>query len=444
MLHKRSIKEKLLKGGAWAFAGKVVTALSVLAANALLARLLTPEDMGAYFLTFSLVSIAALVAQLGLSQAIVRLVAESMGTERHGRARKSVALALRTTAVGVLVVACLLAFGVGQWISEQLFKSIMMSQLMGLAAVWVMIISFQTLMAEVYRGFHDIRLATIFGGLTMAVISMVLFLGLWIIQGKSDLEQVVILTLVGGVSSVLLSSVLLWNKLKELPVAKSTITLSEVLKISYPLWITSLGLFVLTQVDLWVLGIFSSSENVAVYGAAARIVALVTMPLLIVNSVVPPLIAEMYAQGKIEALEKTLRKVATLTGIPSLIVLGVLVLFGGSILELLFGEYYKPGAIVLVILSVGQLANVWAGSCGLTLMLTGHQSTMMKITLFSGTVSAVSACLLVSKYGVIGVASAAAFGMVLQNLLMLYFAKEKTGVWTHVQVSLIKKIKESW
>jgi len=107
MLHKRSIKEKLLKGGAWAFAGKVVTALSGLAISALLARLLTPEEMGAYFLTFSLVSVAAIVAQLGLTQTVVRLVAESMGTDRPGRARQSVILALRLAGFSGLTIEAL-------------------------------------------------------------------------------------------------------------------------------------------------------------------------------------------------------------------------------------------------------------------------------------------------------------------------------------------------
>jgi O-antigen/teichoic acid export membrane protein len=441
MLHKRSIKDKLLKGGVWAFAGKVVTALSGLAVSALLARLLTPEEMGAYFLTFSLVSVVAIIAQLGLTQTIVRLVAESMGTDRPGRARQSVILALRVVAFSGLVVACLLAFGAGQWIAEHFFSSKIMAQVMGLAAVWVVIITFQSLMAEVYRGFHDIRLATILGGLTTSVLSMGLFLALWLIQGKSNLDQIVALTLGSGLSSVFLSSAILWNKLSRLPSEKNKIDLTEVLKTSWPLWVTNITLFILVQVDLWIMGVFRSPEEVAVYGAASRIVALVAMPLLIVNAVVPPLIAEMYAQRKIIELEAALRMVATLTGLPSLIILGALVLFGDSILGAFFGEYYQTGGAVLAVLSIGQLANVWAGSCGLTLMLTGHQSTMMAITVTCGAFTAILAWFLVSRYEGLGVAIAASSGMILQNILMLLFAKNSIGVWTHVNPMLINRFR---
>jgi O-antigen/teichoic acid export membrane protein len=41
------------------------------------------------------------------------------------------------------------------------------------------------------------------------------------------------------------------------------------------------------------MGAFRPHTEVAVYGAASRLVILVAMPLVIVNSVVPPLIAGM-------------------------------------------------------------------------------------------------------------------------------------------------------
>jgi len=441
MLHKRSIKEKLLKGGAWAFAGKLVTALSGLAISALLSRLLTPEDMGAYFLTFSLVSVAAVVAQLGLTQTIVRLVAESMGTERPSRARQSVLLALRIVAFSGLIVACLLAFGVGEWVSEQVFKSVAMSQVMGLAAVWVIIITFQSLMAEVYRGFHDIRLATIFGGLTTSVLVMLLFLGLWLLQGQSNLDQIMVLTVGAGLSSVLISSALLWNKLKVLPNEESSLTIKEILKISWSFGVTNITLFILVQADLWIMGVFRSPEEVAIYGAASRTVALVVMPLLIVNAVVPPLIAEMYAQGKVKELETTLRSVATLAGIPSLLILVLFVFFGESILGMMFGEYYQAGIMILVILSVGQVANVWAGSCGLVLMMTGHQNIMMVITVLCGAITVGLAWFLVQGYGASGVAFSAAFGMILQNIIMLTLVKIKLGIWTHISTHVSLRVK---
>lgn len=435
-----NIKKRLLSGGTWAFSGKILTAFSGLAVNALLARLLTPDEMGAYFLTLSMVCVFAMVAQMGLTWTIVRLVAESMGTGMPARARMAVRLTIRLAGLGALVMACVLAFGGGVWIAERLFHSTLMSRVVGLAAVWMILIAFQQLIAEVYRGFHDIRLATIFGGLATGLLAMIIFFWLWLLQGHSDLSQVILITLVAGFSSVALSSLILWKKLSTFPLpAGDEITTSDIICISWSLWITSLTFLALLQADLWIMGLFRSPEEVAVYGAVARIVTLVTIPLLIVNAVAPPLIAEMHSQEKTKEMEKAMRTVVTFAGLPSLIVLGLFIFFGDFILGLCFGEHYQVGGVMLVILSVGQLANVWAGLCGQTLILTGHQMTMMVIAIVSGLFMIIGAWLLVEAYGGIGVASAAATGIIIQNVLMVLFAKSKVGIWTHVDINILMR-----
>lgn len=439
MFHDRTIKEKLLKGGAWAFAGKVVTALTGLAVSALLARLLTPEEMGAYFLILSLVSVFAIVTQLGMSQIIVKLVAESMGTGRPSRARESVIIVLRAVVVSSLLIGCLLAFGVWQWIAEHFFKSKIILEIVGLAAVWVFVMTFQSLLAEVYRGFHDIRLATIFGGLTTSVLSMGLFFALWLMQGSSNLDHILILTLGAGLSSVLVSSAVLWKKLSSLPLSKNNILLGNILKESWPLLITSLSFFLLFQADLWFIGGFRTQDEVAVYGAATRTVALVVMPLMIINAVAPPLIAEMNAQGKTKELEELLRKTSTIAGLPAVVILGLFMMFGDYILKFLFGDFYQEGYIVLAILSAGQLFNVWAGSCGLVLMHTGQQFSLMIITIGCGFLMIAVAWWMVIPYAAAGVATAAALGLIMQNIMMLILVKKKVGIWTCMSLSGFQK-----
>ena len=426
-----------MTGGAWALGGKVFTALLGLGANALLARLLTPEDLGAYFLIVAVVTASAIFAQLGLTQTIVRFVAESMGTDQPGRARLAVRISLRIASLSAITVAGIIVFGGGRWVAEQIFHSSIMSQAGGLMASWVFLLVFQELIAEVFRGLHDIRLAVIFGGLMTGLLSTLVFLSFWLLRGQSDIQEIMIVTVIAVCSSVILSSFFLRKKLgsfQEQPGNEPR--LLDILRVAWPLWITSLVLYLLTQVAVWVMGVFRSPEEVAVYGVAARAVMLIGMPLMIANAVVPPTIAEMNAQRRPRDLESTLRYSASLAGIPALLIFIVFVLFGGAAMRILFGEYYESSGPILFILSVGQLVNVLAGSCGLVLMLTGHQMTMMLITCFSSSITAFAAILSVTTFGGIGVAVAAAGGMMLQNLLMLIYAKKKTDVWTHIGLSL--------
>jgi O-antigen/teichoic acid export membrane protein len=167
------------------------------------------------------------------------------------------------------------------------------------------------------------------------------------------------------------------------------------------------------------------------------------MPLLITNLVLPPIIAEMYAEGRTAKLERTLRSFSTVSGVPSLLALTAFVLLGGPILGLVYGGYYQSGMWVLVLLSAGKVAAVWAGSCGAVLQFTGHQRSMLRVNVLTSPLFIIAALLVVRDYGPIGVAGAAAAITVLQNVALVLVAKRKTGIWTHVSLSLSPLRKDS-
>jgi O-antigen/teichoic acid export membrane protein len=179
-------------------------------------------------------------------------------------------------------------------------------------------------------------------------------------------------------------------------------------------------------------GAFLPQGEVGLYGFANRLVSMVTMPMVIITAVAPPLIAEMYSQGRREDLERALRGMSTLTGIPALLTSMACIFFAGPIMGLVFGPEYRGGAIVLSLLSVGLLASVLSGACGIVLSYTGHQKTQMVITIVTSAATFIAMIVAASPYGIAGVAIAKAAGQVLQNVIVLLVVKQKTGMWTHV------------
>jgi O-antigen/teichoic acid export membrane protein len=179
-------------------------------------------------------------------------------------------------------------------------------------------------------------------------------------------------------------------------------------------------------------GVFRPQTEVAIYGAAAKLVILVAIPLQIINAVVPPLIAEMYAQGKRQELERTLRLAATVSGVPAFLALAAFLVLGAPLLALIYGDYYSAAWTVLALLSLGQLVNVWVGSCGMVLTMTGHQVTMMVLMVISGGLTVAAGLLVVGRYGATGVAAATAGGIALQQILLWLAARSSAGIWTHV------------
>ncbi len=432
-----SIGLRIASGVSWAFCGRFVAAGTGLVITALLARLLNPQELGAYFLTVSVVSVAAIIAQLGLTQIIVRLIAEEIAVGAPGRARSVLFSSFRIGTVGALLVAALFVVGPGPWIAKEVFDSPLMADTISLAAAWLVFFSLHGLLVATFRGFHDIRLASLFERMILNIISLILFTGLWLLRGDSDLRQVLILFIFATAATVLFAGFLVRKKAGALENNQPPMPTFTMLSMAWPVLITNVTRFALTQADLWVLAGFRTQNSVALYGAALRLVALVAIPLMLVNAVLPPLIAEMSAQGKKKELESWLRRTATITALPAIFVLIAFILFGEFILGAVYGDFYSAAALVLTILSAGRLVNVWSGSCGLTLMMTGHQRTLMTITIICGIATVIAASWSVRSYGATGVAIAASGGLVLQNLLMLIYTKRKTGIWTHLNINLL-------
>ena len=442
------LKRRLLSGGAWAFGGRILVALAGLISSALLARLLTPQALGTYFLAYSILNVGTSLGQLGLTETVVRLVAEGMGLNLFGRVRRVIGVVLGVGTLGALGVGlAYLLFG--NDLAQAVFNAPALAAITGLVAGWITVGTLQGLLGETFRGFHDVRLATILGGqttggqttgsATLALLTASLFL-LWLVNGQGTLATVLLLAICSGAVNTLVAGWLLNRRVAKLPPqtpeegrkVDPKKVLREVLSISLPLLIVTLFMMVRSYGDIWVLGAFLPQRELALYGAAKRLVTVVTMPMAIVAAVTPPLIAEMYSQGRREDLERTLRSTATLTGIPAWVASMGCIFFAGPILGLVYGNYYREGAIVLALLSIGLFASVCAGSCGIVLAYTGHQKTLMVITIASSAATLIAMIATVQPYGIIGVAISVAASQVLQNGIVLLVVKHKTGMWTHI------------
>jgi O-antigen/teichoic acid export membrane protein len=450
-----TLRRRLLSGSTWALGGKIAAATIGLVTTGVLTRLLTPTEVGVYLLAFTIISVGAVIGSLGLPKSVLRFVAESMTLGQPGRARRAIYTALGLGVLGAGGIGLAYLFIVGDLVSRYLFHSPALVAVIGLTAGWMAISAMQEIMAETFRGFHDIRMATLFGGLAtggksagliMRVMLLACLALLWLTGGDADLRTVMLASIGSGAASSVLAAVFLHKRISSLGTqgAENPISARDELRDAFPILLISLTSFILlSAADLWILGYFGSKEEVAVYGVASRLVAFIAMPLLLTNLVLPPIIAEMYAQGRTNELERTLRGFSTLSGVPSLLVLIVFMLLGGPILGLVYGaELFPPGslaiqqgAIVLVLLSAGKLAAVWAGSCGAVLQFTGHQGSMLRVNLLTSPLFIVGALLVVRDYGPIGIASMTAAITVLQNAALVLVARRKTGMWTHVSLS---------
>lgn len=430
-----SLRRRLLRGSAWVFLGRVVTIGLGLVINVLLARLLTHAELGAYFTTFTMVMIGSTIAQLGLDRAVVRIVAAAMATGSPGKARRAVRTVFGYGLLGAVGVSLIFGLGLGGWLARHVFHSALVEGVMPLAAGWVVVVALQSLTVETYRGLQRFAAATIFDAMIVDVLLSAVFGVLFISHSAVSLRGVVAITaaVIGVVAAV--AGILLWRRTRTLD-GEGVLERGEARAIAWPLLVTSMSIYLLgTGIDLLVLGAFRPQSQVALYGAAARLTLLVATPFTILQGVTPPIVAELHAQGKKEKLQAAMRAVATLAGIPTLLILLVFLFFGPQVMGLLYSPFFRQAAPILAILSVARLVAVWTGSCGVVLMMTGHQRAMMILTVATGVISVAAGILAAPRFGGVGVAVATSTAQVAQNVAQLFLARRLVGVWTQIHLS---------
>lgn len=437
--HNISLRRRFLSGASWAFSGKIISGSATLLGNALLARLLSPEDLGSYFLAFSIVSVFSLFCLWGLERGLVKMVAAELTAGRPELARSGIVMAFGLVIITSALMILLLASPVGQWILSAGFNSSLLASLSLMMGLWILIKAAQGLISESFRGFHDIRLATVFGGLVTAVISTLLYLAVWGYQGRATLDQAIQLTMLAAGISLVSGMFFLFRRVRMLE-RNGDMPLSKIVRFGFPLMITSVSLFGVRELHLWLLAAFQPKAEVALYGSALRLVNLLVLPLTVVNAVIPPMVADLYSKNNFTRLQTILQKTATLMSVPAFIAFGLILLFGADILDIVYGEPYRLAFVPFVILAGGQLINILTGSPGILLTMSGNERVVMRSTLMGGAIGVAVTLLGAQAFGAIGASVGFSVGLVLVNIAMCMHSYRRLSIRTYGNIRILLRM----
>jgi O-antigen/teichoic acid export membrane protein len=430
---EHSIARQFLAGSLWAFSGKVVALLAALTVNALLARLLDPESFGIYFLASSIIAVAGILASLGLNNAVVRLLGELRIVEQGRRARNIIVQCLLIGLCGAVAAGLLIAGPAGTWLAQRVFKSELLTLCLGWMAVWLMAVTVQILVAECHRGIKKIHLASLLGGPLAAVGLSLLLIAAYLLDVQLTVRGAIALSAVTTLVVIPIGITLLWRHVG--PSASTEyVRIKHLFSLALPMLVTNLSLIVLNQADIWIVGIFLEKHQIALYGVTLQIASLIGFPLVVVNSVIPPHVADARRLDRRAELEGAIRRATGFAAYASIAGFSFCVLLAPWVLEVIYGGYYQQASGIFIVIAIGRLANVLAGPCGLVLMMTGFHRIMMWVAILSSLVTVTAMSLIVDDYGLLGVATIAALMMIAQNAAMLWLARAKSGIWTHAQL----------
>ncbi|MFW6025678.1 MAG: flippase [Candidatus Woesearchaeota archaeon] len=337
ILQNKSLKETL-----WSFLSKGATIILFLIINIILARSLGVESFGLWSLFLSVITILFTLSYFGINASTKKFVAQYNKTSKL---RGVLISSIKLRIIFSLIFSLLLL------VSYKPLSLLINPELEILFLYGVPLIFFSGLVQfqkNVFMGLHRLKYNFIvnlseFGLKLLLVILFLLFSNSVISVINSFVVALLITSIVGGY-------LLFFNFYKPLAKTSQNFT-KEIINYSYPLIFISLGFIVLTEIDTVMIGIFSTSSEVGIYGIAKQIVIKLPHLSLAIAMGTMPVFAKMNENNKLELKKKLFNLLKIVSGIYGVIVIGLL-LFSPFFIPLIFGKEYIDSILPLQILSI--------------------------------------------------------------------------------------------
>lgn len=396
--------------------------LATLIVTVMLARGLGAKDFGIYSLIFAIVSMAALPAQFGIPELVVR---DTSVARAKGRLpsilplwRWSHALCgvISTTIMIVLIIwNALVGF------TE--FSTIVC------ATILIPLLAFSKLRSAALRGLgHDIL-----GQFPEHVLRPTLFIFAIVLLSNFTGTLTVELSYIGQAAAFMLTTgvglVLLWRFAPKAGAAyahppQSRDWATSILFIG----ITASLLVLDSALDVIMIGIWASDEEVGRYRIAATFAATITLGLQTLNEFSMPYFAALHENSDRAGIERLARRVAQASLFLGFCAIVFILLVGEPLISLAFGEEFSGAFPILLVLAVGYLLNAFLGPANTLLIIAQKERLVAAIVALGSASNLALNLLLIPIYGAIGAAVSTSISVSLTRVVMLISARREIGV----------------
>lgn len=332
--------QKYLKNTGWAFLGKFFSLIISFITTIYVIRHLGPNNYGLLTFSISFVGLFSFLASLGIDNILYRELSKDIGRKDE---LLGTSLFLKITASLMAIIIILVSSHLLQ--NDQVTKLLILinSFTLFFSSFGVIGYFFQACVQAKYQASSLIIVSLILNSLKILVIffnkGIIYFAFVFFLENLLYAIIGFILYTRSG------NNIFSWRFKKELAFS--------LLKDSWPLMISSAFVLIYTRIDQVMLKFMTTNFNVGIYDAAARISEIwYFIPSLIISSIFPAIINSK--KVGIEFFKTRLTKLYSLVFYLAVIVAFPVSFFAHSIIQILYGDDFIDGALVLSI-------YVWAG-----------------------------------------------------------------------------------
>jgi O-antigen/teichoic acid export membrane protein len=407
------------------FIGSAFNQVLHFAMTLMIARLLGATGVGRFYTAFAFLALLLQVgAGGGLRTTLTRFVAVHRADRDDAALRGTVRLGLALATLGATLMGVVL-FVAAPWLATAAFEDPSLTLLLRLVAVALPATVFTDCALSATQGFKTMvpyaAVNLFFEPSFRLVLTAVL-----ILSGFGITGVMVALVITNWTAAVLAAAALrrLMGPARTPPAYSG---LRELFSFTAVSWVTSISSNGLIWAGTIMLGLYASAAEVGVYQMGGRLVLLATIFIQPVTSSFAPRVADLYRRERYESLRDTYTRITSWTfrlALPSFI---VLIVFPNELLAV-FGPEFTRGALVTVLLALGQLVNSATGPCGYMLLMSGRQALQMTNNLAAVAVNVLLNLWLLPRYGMVGAAASWAAAIAGFNIVRVIQVKVIMGM----------------
>ncbi|HWH93642.1 MAG TPA: oligosaccharide flippase family protein [Baekduia sp.] len=171
------------------------------------------------------------------------------------------------------------------------------------------------------------------------------------------------------------------------------------------IFVGTLGVSLVTSINVVLLGFFESSAGVAHFGAAERLVRTSITLLGPIGAAVIPRMTALQAAGERERARRLLTIAVAAGALPAVAIMLILIVFASPILHVVYGEDFVDTSVpILRVMALIIPVNVVGAVFGVWLMSLRKDGLIVTIALAAGISNVVFGCTLTLLFGPIGMA----------------------------------------
>jgi len=406
------------------FLVRVASAMLALVSQVLLARWMGKFEFGIYIYVWTWVLMIGALSDVGLSSAARRFIPEYSELKAVDRLRgflvgsRWLAFAI-ATAIGI--VGALGVTLLAPWLDH--FTIIPLY----LACLTIPIYGLVQVQAGIAQSYDWPNLALMPFYIWRQLTITVLMGAAWAFGAPTDAVTAMIVAVVTTWAVTVGQLVVLDRRLKRrVSAGPRRYEVKTWLATSLPIFVVEGFYLLLTYVDILVLEQMRSPGEVAVYYAAARLLALVAFVYFAIAGATTHKFTQYHVAGDKERLAKFFAETIRWTFWPSLAACAAILALGKPLLSL-FGKDFGAGYDVMFILAVGMLSRAAVGPAERLLNMLGERKQCAAVYALAFAINLVLCVLLIPRLGIEGAAVATSTALAVESVLLYRIAKRRLG-----------------